>query len=284
MAPLTGPIPEERPWLLRALWRYADADYVTAYKARFIFYFSFACIGVLLVGLAYTLAIQLGDPAGPSLNVPILLTESAGVFLFGGVLALLLRGHFSFAAHGILWLALALVWTVIGLDLTHPVIKLDTIVFVFAVLAMAPLVVHRRASVLVWVALANIPVLLLLLFSQRHRLGLPAAAFYDVIADTSLALVFVCIVIYNTFAINRHALDRLEEDIERRTATEEALRRSQEEASALLRFKNEMLETAAIWITIQDTEGRQLTWNTTAERITGYAKEEVLGHGRVWEW
>ncbi len=274
---------DDRPSLPKALWRYVDADYVTAYKARFIYYFSFGCIGVVLVAMAYTLAIQLNDPLQSSPNVSILLAELTGGGLFGVVLALLVRGHFSLAAHSLLLVALASIWTVIFQDRGQPLAKLDTIVFAFAVLAMAPLVV-RRASVLVWLSLANFMLLLVLMFSQRGRMGLPTVTFYDYLADTSLALVFVGVVIYNTFAINRHAMERLERDLRRRMAAEEALRRSQEEARALLRFKNEMLETATIWINTLDAQGNVLTWNKAAERISGYSKEDVVGHGRVWEW
>ncbi len=274
---------DDRPSLPRALWRYAEADYVTAYKARFIFYFSFACIGVVLLAMAYTLPIQLYNPVEPSLNISVLLAELVGGSLFGVILALLVRGHFSLAAHSLLLVALASIWGVIFLDRGHPLTKLDTVVFVFAVLAMAPLVV-RRASVLVWLSLANLLLMLVLMFSQRERMALPTVTFYDFLADTSLALVFVCVVIYNTFAINRHAMERLEQDLQHRVAVEEALRRSQEEASTLLRFKNEMLETAAIWINTLDTQGNILTWNKAAERISGYSKEDVVGHDRVWEW
>ena len=128
---------DDRPSLPKALWRYVDADYVTAYKARFIYYFSFGCIGVVLVAMAYTLAIQLNDPLQSSPNVSILLAELTGGGLFGVVLALLVRGHFSLAAHSLLLVALASIWTVIFQDRGQPLAKLDTIVFAFAVSLIA---------------------------------------------------------------------------------------------------------------------------------------------------
>ena len=274
----------DRPSLPKLLWRYEEADYVTAYKARFIFYFSFACIAVVLVAMAYTLAIQLNNPDDPSPNLPMLLSEAAAAALIAGIIGLLVRGRFALAAHGLILAALASIWTVIFLDRGHPITKLDSVAFVFAVLAMAPLLVRQRASVLVWLSLGNIAVLMAFLFFQRERLDLPAVAFYDYLADTTLALLFVCVAIYNTFSINRHALERLEQDIQRRIEVEAALRRSQEEARSLLQFKNEMLETAALWIHSLDTQGKVLTWNKAAERISGYSKEEVLGHDRVWTW
>ena len=54
--------------------------------------------------------------------------------------------------------------------------------------------------------------------------------------------------------------------------------------ASLLRFQNEMLDTAAIWINTLDVNGNVATWNRAAERISGYSREEVVGHGKIWEW
>lgn len=67
------------------------------------------------------------------------------------------------------------------------------------------------------------------------------------------------------------------QDITTRKQTEERL-------ASLLRFQNEMLDTAAIWINILDAEGNVTFWNRAAERISGYSREEVLGHAKIWEW
>jgi PAS domain S-box-containing protein len=66
-------------------------------------------------------------------------------------------------------------------------------------------------------------------------------------------------------------------DISERKSAEERL-------TSLLRFHNEMLDTAAIWIDMFDAEGCTAFWNLAAERISGYSREEVLGHAKIWEW
>jgi len=63
-----------------------------------------------------------------------------------------------------------------------------------------------------------------------------------------------------------------------------ARKRAEEEMSSLLRFQNEMLDTAAVWINTLDTEGNVTFWNRAAENISGYSREEVLGHAKIWEW
>ncbi|MEM2990107.1 MAG: ATP-binding protein [Halobacteria archaeon] len=45
-----------------------------------------------------------------------------------------------------------------------------------------------------------------------------------------------------------------------------------------------MLDTAVIWIDTLDTQGNVTFWNKAAECISGYSREEVRGHGKIWEW
>ena len=66
-------------------------------------------------------------------------------------------------------------------------------------------------------------------------------------------------------------------DISERKSAEERL-------ASLLRFHNEMLDTAAIWIDMFDAKGCTTFWNLAAERSSGYSRDEVLGHAKIWEW
>ncbi|HWQ19813.1 MAG TPA: PAS domain S-box protein, partial [Methanotrichaceae archaeon] len=75
----------------------------------------------------------------------------------------------------------------------------------------------------------------------------------------------------------REALCVVARDITERKLAEERL-------SSLLRFQNEMLDTAAIWIDMFDANGNITFWNRAAERISGYSRDEALGHARSWKW
>ncbi len=45
-----------------------------------------------------------------------------------------------------------------------------------------------------------------------------------------------------------------------------------------------IIDNAVIWIDLLDEKGNVVFWNRAAERISGYSREEVLGHNKIWEW
>lgn len=73
-------------------------------------------------------------------------------------------------------------------------------------------------------------------------------------------------------------------DISERKKVEEALRRSEEQTRRLLEFQNKVIDTAVVWIDLLDSEGNVTLWNRAAELISGYSREEVIGHNKIWEW
>jgi PAS domain S-box-containing protein len=73
-------------------------------------------------------------------------------------------------------------------------------------------------------------------------------------------------------------------DITENKQAEEALRRSSEQARSLLEFQNKVIDTAIVWIDLLDREGNITLWNRAAELISGYSREEVVGHKKIWDW
>ena len=45
-----------------------------------------------------------------------------------------------------------------------------------------------------------------------------------------------------------------------------------------------ILDQANVWLDVLDSEGNVVLWNRAAENISGYTREEVVGHGRIWDW
>jgi PAS domain S-box-containing protein len=73
-------------------------------------------------------------------------------------------------------------------------------------------------------------------------------------------------------------------DITERKKAEEELRKSEEQSKYLLEFQSKVIDTAIVWIDLLDADGNVTLWNRAAELISGYSRQEVIGHGRIWEW
>lgn len=49
-------------------------------------------------------------------------------------------------------------------------------------------------------------------------------------------------------------------------------------------FTKKVVEYVNVWINVYDKDLNLILWNETAQRISGYTSEEVLGHGKLWNW
>jgi len=61
-------------------------------------------------------------------------------------------------------------------------------------------------------------------------------------------------------------------------------KRMEEELSRSSQFLGSVIENAYVWLDVLDNEQNVLVWNKAAETMSGYSREEVLGHDKVWEW
>jgi len=63
-----------------------------------------------------------------------------------------------------------------------------------------------------------------------------------------------------------------------------ARRRAAEELQKLSQFRESIIDNANVWLDVIDANGNVMIWNKAAEEISGYSRDEVVGHGRIWEW
>lgn len=61
-------------------------------------------------------------------------------------------------------------------------------------------------------------------------------------------------------------------------------KRVDEQLTELSRFQDAALNNDLVWINALDKDGNITFWNKAAERISGYASGEIIGHGKIWEW
>ncbi|MBN1807834.1 MAG: PAS domain S-box protein [Planctomycetes bacterium] len=61
-------------------------------------------------------------------------------------------------------------------------------------------------------------------------------------------------------------------------------RESEEEIRRLQQFLSIVVDNANVWLDVLDEKVNVLVWNKAAERISGYSRGEVVGHGKIWQW
>jgi PAS domain S-box-containing protein len=49
-------------------------------------------------------------------------------------------------------------------------------------------------------------------------------------------------------------------------------------------YAETLIQSINVWGNVCDRELNILVWNPTAERTSGYSREEVIGHAAVWDW
>ncbi len=61
-------------------------------------------------------------------------------------------------------------------------------------------------------------------------------------------------------------------------------KKAEEEIRTLSQFRKSIIDNANVWLNVLDAEGNIVLWNKAAERISGYSRKDVIGHGKIWEW
>ena len=56
------------------------------------------------------------------------------------------------------------------------------------------------------------------------------------------------------------------------------------EIRKLTQFLESIIDNANVWLNVLDQNSNVLTWNKAAEEISGYSREDVVGHDKIWKW
>ena len=207
----------------RAVRRYEGADPVIRMKAKFFFLLHLLVMLIIPIAIGYSACSHLNNPdLGYRLNLAILVPEALALLPLAAFLFLLLRGHFSLSAHLLLSTALLVTWTIMFVDRTGELSRLDTIAFVLGLLTLTPLLVVRRKRVILIYGAANITMLALFLLYARPQLRLPFYRCVEYFADNAVAIVFITLASFASFLIGQRALEEMARELaERRRQQEE---------------------------------------------------------------
>jgi PAS domain S-box-containing protein len=62
------------------------------------------------------------------------------------------------------------------------------------------------------------------------------------------------------------------------------IKKAEEEINKLSQFHENIIDNANVWLSVIDPKSRIIIWNKAAENITGYSRDEVIGHSKIWDW
>ncbi len=251
--------------------RYREKDIVLRMKAKFFILLCLAIILILPIIIAYTIHLQLNSPAlNYTLNYPLIGIEItafvAVLFIFG----LLIKGHFSSAAHSLLIMAFTSAWGVMFFDTSIPLTRLDTVVIVLALLTLLPIALLQKKITIFLYGFANIVIFIFFVHYSSRTDGLPYYAIGDYVSDTLVAMVFIILTGYASFIISSTAITRVKSELARREATERALRESRQLLSDIIQFFPD--PTFAV-----DVQRRVIIWNKGMEKLTGIPADAIIG-------
>jgi len=116
------------------------------------------------------------------------------------------------------------------------IMKVDTIVYVFVVISALPLLIYSNKNIIIFYVFTNLGMLFLYVnFLFEHKIA-TRIEIIDYLFDSSLAMMFMGVIIYNIFRINKESLDQTNSDIEKREIAEISLRISERKYRTL--FEN----------------------------------------------
>ncbi|HOT45130.1 MAG TPA: methyl-accepting chemotaxis protein [Spirochaetota bacterium] len=184
---------------------YRDSSYILKQKSRIIL--TIALIIFSIVPVVIVMNIATGQVA-LELNAPLVMVMAMVLI----AIYFLKRGKYVIAAHMLLTITLLAVWATLFLDESKSsIVVLDTIIYIPGILVLTPLVVSRKKMVILLYAGVNLLIFVLFFLLMSDRFKLDDTSSIDYLVDSAITIVFVGLISYQIFKINKTALDRTEE-------------------------------------------------------------------------
>jgi PAS domain S-box-containing protein len=212
------------PGLLK---RYETSNFGVQQKVRFIYHLILSLFVGLVFLILSTVYIQVNSPEQGGLNPLLLLTQALFFTISIVSLWLLVRGYHHISSHLLFISSLICVWVVIFVDKGEAIVRMDSLAILIALLSIAPLIVsHKRVAILIY-SIVNLCILFVYVYFIHHELKLSNVAVIDILVDLSVAILFVGVIGYSIFTINKRSIDRAVTDALEREKAEHALSKSE---------------------------------------------------------
>lgn len=260
----TEPVKRKLPKILH---HYKSADFALQQKVRFVFLLCLIVILFMFPIILSSIYRQLNSAT--DFNIPLILSQVFLTLFLAFCLLILIKGYFQLAANLVLISTFICVWFVLFIDYGDVLVRLDTVVFVLAVLSMTPLFVTRNRYMILVYTFLNLVILIVFTMLSAKSLHLSGTEIIDYLADTGISLVFIGLLAYNIFKINERSLEKATMDILERKKAEEALAQSEK------KFR-EMADLLPQTIFECDLNGKLTYVNKNAYDLFGYNEKEFL--------
>lgn len=252
-----------------ALKAFKEADFFVQLKARFVFYLIVSAMVILSILIPIFAYLQISSSVHGAIHLPVFIPMVAALFTFMLCYLLLIRGYFLASANLLIISSLTIIWVIMFLSDNPGIARLDTVVWLFAILAMAPLIIDKRRGFSLGLTLFNVILLVVFLFLIRGSLEISDYEFNDFLVNSTVALVFLGIVSYNIYAINKSAIEKAEADIQSRKKVEIELRKSE------AKYRN-LYNTMPNGFYRSTPEGYFIDANPAFVKMLGYSNLEEL--------
>ena len=250
-----------------ALNRYNNADFASKLKVRFIFYVNIFLAARAFLVLISTIYIEFNSKLSVGHFFPEIYAEIGIVLLFLTCLIILVRGYLNIAANLLLIIAFASVWFVMIIDKGDLLTRLDTVVLILAILTTTPVFITRHKYIILVYLLVNLFFLFGFMLLFRQNFLIPDSTIIEFLVDTSVALIFIGVVAFNNFRINKISIEKVLGDVKELEIAEKALAESEKKY-------REMTELLPQTIFESDFQGNITYVNKSGFLLYGYTQDD----------
>jgi PAS domain S-box-containing protein len=264
---------QEIPKILKA---YQEKDFGLQARANFFYRVTIVMALSMLVVILYTGIIQLQSPDFGYLYFPVLIPEILIFLLILLSLYLLITGRFRLSTHMLVVSSFLAIWAIIFLDKSTTISRFDTVVYIFAVSSMLPLILQRgRISMQIYIGV-NILIVAIFIYVAGRQLEISVSTMAEFFLDMLISLIFTGVVGYKIFTINKNAQERAINDINERHEAEKALLASERKYSETIDLLPQTIYEA-------DLTGKLTYLNKSALNVFGYSREDFIAGLNVLE-